>query len=132
MPEFIADDRPGAPRPEAVKRPQHDETYLKTVYRCGERREHVVRIHRSKWPPPKNPSINDRPYLVANCERCGAVCIVYADPVPADMTVRLYGEAGEREGRVEDEGQVVDEASVGETAGQVLEEEPPKRRRRSS
>lgn len=116
MPQFVEDARP--------KRPQHDPHYLETVYACGQRREHLVRIPRANWPPRPNPSVNDRPYLVARCERCGANCIVY-DPVPADMTVILTGDAAAAEGRVILEpGPVLDERQVVGTGGQVLEERP--------
>lgn len=117
-------------KPVVQKRPQHTEEYLRTVHACGERRDHLVRIHRSKWPPQPHPNLNDRPHITANCERCGAICIVY-DPVPADMTVMLYGKKGEETGRVvEEHGAVVDEESR-PAAGQVLEEsELPGRRGR--
>lgn len=111
------------------KPPQHTEEYLRTVYACGQRRDHLVKIHRSKWPPQAQPGLNDRPYIAAKCERCGAVCIVY-DPVPSDMTVMLYGVKGEEAGRVIEEGAVVDEEAM-PGAGQVVDEsELPRKGRR--
>lgn len=111
-------------------RPRHQEAYLNGPYKCGERRDHLVRVHRSHWPPKQNPSLNDRPFITANCERCGAICIVY-DPVPSDMTVVLYGVKGEEAGRVvEEQGAVVDEADAAPAAGQVIDEPDRGGRRR--
>jgi len=126
MGEFVENIKPSG-QADPPKRPQHPESYLTGPFKCGQRREHLVRVHRSKWPPKANPSLNDKPYLTANCERCGAICIVY-DPVPYDMTVRLYGEAGEVAGHVEDEvGAVVDDESEA-AGGQVIDEPEPVRR----
>lgn len=117
-------------KPVVHQRPQHPDTYTQGVYRCGERRDHQIRVHRSKWPPVQHPNLNDRPHITGHCERCGAVCIVY-DPPSSDMTVILYGEKGSEQGRVEDEaGPVVDESAV-PAAGQVVDEaEQPRRGRR--
>lgn len=110
------------PRFEAdvAKAPQHDDTYLRTVYACGQRRDHIVKVHRAHWPPKAQPGLNDAPHLVAKCDRCGATCIVY-DPPSADMTVVLYGEASDAVGKVVDEkGKVID-ASAAPKAGQVVD-----------
>ena len=129
MPEFI-ENITSAGKPDPPKRPQHPESYLNGPYACGTRRDHQVRIHRSNWPPKKIASLNDNPYVVANCERCGAICLVY-DPVPADMTVILYGLKGEEHGHVVEEatGAVVNEEDAPQ-AGQVVDEPEPSRRGR--
>lgn len=128
MPEFLDNIKPSG-QAEPPKRPQHPESYLTGVYKCGQRREHLVRIHRSNWPPKPIASLNDRPYVTGTCERCGATCLVY-DPVPSDMTVVLYGDASEAHGQVIDEqGAVVNEEEV-PAAGQVIDEPEPQRRGR--
>jgi hypothetical protein len=134
MPEFIENIKPNG-APDAAKRPSHPESYLNTVYKCGERREHLVRIQRSKWPPkamvgtPGTAFTFDRPYVTATCERCGGTCLVY-DPPPSDMTVVLYGDASEAQGKVIDEaGPVVSEEELPQ-AGQVIDEPEPARRGR--
>lgn len=110
-------------------RPQHSQEYLNGVWRCGEQRDHKVRIHRAKWPPQPNPSLNDRPFVEGVCERCGGHVQIY-DPPDRSITVVLYGEAGEQQGRVEDEvGDVVAEETLPAT-GQVVTEEPMGRRGR--
>ncbi len=127
MGEFVENITPSG-QADPPKRPQHPESYLTGPFKCGQRREHLVRVHRSKWPPKANPSLNDKAYLTANCERCGAICIVY-DPVPYDMTVQLYGEKGEEAGHVIEEGAVVEESDA-PAAGQVIDEPEPARRGR--
>lgn len=110
-----------AGKPVVHPRPQHTSEYLNTVYKCGDRRKHEVRIKRANWPPVQHPNLNDRPHVVGLCENCGGICIVY-DPVPSDMTVILYGESGSEQGRVQDEvGEVLDETEVPQ-AGQVVDE----------
>ena len=112
-----------------AKPPQHTQEYLNTVYRCGERRRHEVRVHRSQWPPQAHANLNDRPHVEGTCENCGGQVIVY-DPPGKDITVVLYGDPGEQQGRVVEEGAVVDESEVA-AGGQVVEEpEPAKSRRR--
>lgn len=109
--------------------PQHTEDYRKTVYKCGINRDHLVRIHRSKWPPREggNVQTGEKHFVAAQCERCGGNALVY-DPPSRDMTVVLYGEVGDIQGRVLEEGQVVDEADVPPT-GQVVDEPRSPRRR---
>ncbi len=112
-----------------AKPPQHTEEYRTGVYRCGERRDHIVRIHRANWPPVQHPSLNDRPFVPGVCERCGANVIVY-DPIPFDMTVVLYGSKDEARGRIEDEvGAAVAEEEL-PVAGQVVEEQEPMKKGR--
>ena len=113
-----------------AKPPQHTQEYLNTVYRCGERRRHEVKVHRSLWPPQAHANLNDRPHVEGTCENCGGQVIVY-DPPGKDITVVLFGDPGEQQGRVVDEqGAVVDEAEV-PAGGQVVDEpEPAKGRRR--
>lgn len=113
------------------KPPQHSQEYLNGVYRCGQRNKHEVRIHRAQWPPAAHANLNDRPHLDRTCENCGGQVIVY-DPPDRSVTVILYGEPGERDGKVVEEtiGAVLDESAV-PAGGQVLEEpEMPKRGRR--
>lgn len=113
----------------ADTRPKHDQHYLDTVYKCGQRRKHEIRIARANWPPTQHPNLNDRPHVTGTCDNCGAVCIVY-DPVPSDMTVILFGEKGSEQGRVQDEvGEVLDESEVPQAGGVVEEPEPDQRRR---
>lgn len=113
-------------KPVQHPRPQHPENYLQGVYRCGQRRKHELRIHRSKWPPRQHPNLNDKPHVSGHCENCGAVCLVY-DPPQSDITVVLYGEAGSEVGQVRDEeGTVMDEHEVPQ-AGQVVDEPEPLR-----
>lgn len=123
-------DQQGRPQPQP--RPQHTQEYLQTVYACGERRDHRVRIHRSNWPPKQNPSLNDRPFVEGPCERCGGIVQIY-DPPDRSVTVVLYGSAEELEGRVEDEnapGEVVGEEQGQEGGGHVEEESEGRGRRR--
>lgn len=122
-------DQAGKPQP--AQRPKHTQEYLRTVYACGERRDHRVRIHRSHWPPRPNPSLNDRAFVEGACERCGGILQIY-DPPDRSVTVVLFGSAEELEGRVEDEnapGEVVGEEQAANTGGRV-EEEPDARGRR--
>lgn len=127
-PEFI-EDLTTSGKVEPQKRPQHPESYLSGVFKCGQRREHLIRIHRSKWPPKQIASLNDRPYVSGTCERCGGTCLVY-DPPPSDMTVVLYGDPSEAQGQVIDEaGPVVAEEELPQ-AGEVIDEPKPHRRGR--
>lgn len=131
MPEFTEqaiDPRTGNPV-HAAKPPQHPDEWKKGVYACGLRRDHRVRVHRSHWPPRAQPGLNGPPYVSGPCERCGALVLIY-DPPGRDVTVVLYGEADEAQGRVEDEvGQVIEDAPE-PVVGQVIDEPEPKRGRR--
>lgn len=122
MPEGFVEER--------AKPPQHTAEYLHGVYRCGERNRHEVRVHRSTWPPQAHANLNDRPHVEGPCEHCGGQVIVY-DPPDKSITVVLYGEPGDVQGRVVEEvGAVVEEAAV-PVGGQVVDEpEPVKRGRR--
>lgn len=114
---------------EHAKPPQHTAEYLATTYKCAARREHIARVARGNWPPRfgANPNTGERNHLAAVCERCGVNLIVYNPPTP-DMTVVLYGDAGEAHGRIEDEqGTVVEELPP---TGGVIDEPEPKGRRR--
>jgi|SRR5262245_6609107 len=133
MGEFIENiTREGKPDP--PKRPQHPESWVNGPKKCGDRRDHLVRVHRSHWPPRPMPGLNGPPYLAANCERCGAVCIV-TDPVPADLTVVLYGKPEEAAGRVVEEettaGTAIDESALPDNAGHLVDEAAPKRATRA-
>jgi hypothetical protein len=117
-----------------AKPPQHDEVYLRTVYACGVNRQHLIRVHRSKWPPRSMQGLNpamvlEQPHVTAACERCGANVIAYDPPAP-DLTIRLYGDASEAHGQVEDEarGVVLDEEAAPAT-GVVLDEPRGPRRK---
>ena len=108
------------PRGQA-KPPQHPDEYKRTVYACGERKDHLIRVHRAQWPPKLQPGVTDSPFIAGVCERCGANAIVY-NPPSADMTVVLYGDAADVVGRVVDEkGKVIDEAAVPK-GGQVVDD----------
>jgi hypothetical protein len=116
-----------------AKPPQHDEVYLRTVYACGVNRQHLIRVHRAKWPPRSMQGLNpamvlEKPHVTAPCERCGANVIAY-DPPASDLTVVLWGQPGDEHGRVEDEerGAVVEEAAP---ATGVIVDEPRGPRRR--
>jgi hypothetical protein len=121
------------------KPPQHSEDYINGVYKCGTKADpvsgskHVLRVHRSKWPPREMHGINpalalEKPHVTGNCEKCGARMIVYDPPSP-DVTVVLWGAAGDAHGQViEEHGTVVEEASV--PVGQVVEDEPRSARRK--
>jgi hypothetical protein len=105
---------------DAARPPQHDDAYLRTVYACGQRRDHIVKVHRAHWPPKVHPGLNDAPHLVAKCERCGGNVIVY-NPPSADLTVQLFGDAADAVGKLVDErGKVIEEAASPK-AGTVVE-----------
>ena len=120
MPEF---------REDKAAAPTHTDEYKRTVLKCGDRREHLVRVHRSNWPPRwRQANTNEPPSLAGRCERCEATLIVY-DPPHRDITVVLYGDLSERVGSVKDEAGAVVEAETGaQPAGSVVEE--PRRGRK--
>jgi hypothetical protein len=124
MAEFVQDPAPA---------PHHTDEYLKTVYACGQRRDHQLRVHRAYWPPRSMHGLNpalvvEKPHVTGPCERCGANLIVY-DPPDSSVTVVLYGDASEAVGRVED-GAVVDEAQMAKSGGVIDEPAPSGRKGR--
>jgi hypothetical protein len=110
-------------------RPQHTAEYLNGVYRCGQRGKHEVRIHRANWPPQQHPNLNDKPHVEGVCENCGGNVQIY-DPPDRSITVVLYGDPADKQGRVVEEGQVLDEAEVPVGGAVVDEEERPSRKGR--
>ena len=108
-------------REDAVQAPQHTEEYLNTTFRCGQNKLHLVRVHRSNWPPKQaHPHSFDVPTIAGRCERCGVNMLV-ANPPSKDTTVVLYGDASEVAGQVVDEGAVVEESALA-PAGVVVDE----------
>ena len=120
---FISDDERRA------KPPQHTDEYRQGVLRCGQRNKHEVRVHRSHWPPQAHANLNDRPHVEGVCENCGGSVIVY-DPPDKSITVILYGDPSEAQGRVVLEGAVIDESQVPVGGTVVDEPEVPRRGRR--
>lgn len=126
MPEFREDKAPA---------PTHTDEYKRTVLKCGDRREHLVRVHRSNWPPRwRQANTSEPPSLAGRCERCEATLIVY-DPPHRDITVVLYGDPGERVGVVKDEEAVGVVVSAEQAAAQDVSQvgsvvEEPRRGRK--
>ena len=106
---------------DVAKAPQHTQEYKQTVLACGERKDHLIRVHRANWPPKAQPGLSDQtPFVTGVCERCGANAIVY-DPPSRDMTVVLYGDAADARGKVVDEkGKVVEDSALPK-GGQVVD-----------